>query len=206
MVDPIPFVPFRRHHEVEIFQTGSLPHWRQEGCTYFVTFRTADSLPRKVLARLREQREITGDEFDDSERWHHKIDEILDWGAGECRLRNTGFRTIVVEALRHFDPERLRLGDFVVMPNHVHALLTPATGESLDGLLTSIKSYSGRRIHELLETSGQFWQRNSYDRIVRDQKELERFQKYIRDNPVKIDLPVTSFSLGEANYSFHDRV
>jgi hypothetical protein len=35
------------------FLSGDLPHWRQEGTTYFVTFRLADSLPREKLQQWR---------------------------------------------------------------------------------------------------------------------------------------------------------
>jgi hypothetical protein len=36
---------------------GNLPHWRQEGTTYFVTFRTADSFPREKLRQWLDERE-----------------------------------------------------------------------------------------------------------------------------------------------------
>ncbi|MDF1815773.1 MAG: hypothetical protein P1V20_26480 [Verrucomicrobiales bacterium] len=38
----IPFYPFNEFGEVRIYQHGLLPHWRQDGCTCFVTFRLAD--------------------------------------------------------------------------------------------------------------------------------------------------------------------
>ena len=38
------------------FLSGTLPHWRQRGATYFVTFRLADSLPQEKLARWKDER------------------------------------------------------------------------------------------------------------------------------------------------------
>ncbi len=54
---PIPFKAFNGRAEVRIYHHGTLPHWRQDGCTYFVTFRLADSLPQSVVAKLKEKRE-----------------------------------------------------------------------------------------------------------------------------------------------------
>jgi hypothetical protein len=46
---PIPFRGFVERGEVRVYAHGTLPHWRQPGCTYFVTFRLADSIPEAVL-------------------------------------------------------------------------------------------------------------------------------------------------------------
>ena len=48
IVNRPPFVPFNEHCAVRIYRRN-LPHWRQAGATYFVTFRLGDSVPRKVL-------------------------------------------------------------------------------------------------------------------------------------------------------------
>lgn len=53
---PIPFQGFNPYGEVRIYEHGILPHWRQDECTYFVTFRLADSLPQSVLQKLEEER------------------------------------------------------------------------------------------------------------------------------------------------------
>jgi REP element-mobilizing transposase RayT len=88
---------------------------------------------------------------------------------------------------------------FVVMPNHVHGLvvLLPkqdlpelptaaarfASG-SLGALVGGFKSAASRRINELHGTPGRrVWQRNYYDRVVRDDDELDQIRAYIDDNP-----------------------
>jgi hypothetical protein len=43
------FQPFNPDGELRIY-VRSLPHWRQPGATYFVTFRQGDSIPERVLA------------------------------------------------------------------------------------------------------------------------------------------------------------
>src|SRR5688572_23192178 len=42
-----PFVPLREDRPARTYERN-LPHWRQEGVTYFVTFRLADSIPQDV--------------------------------------------------------------------------------------------------------------------------------------------------------------
>ncbi|MDF1814586.1 MAG: transposase, partial [Verrucomicrobiales bacterium] len=214
-VDPIPFRPFMPTEPVEIYTSGYLPHWRQSGSTYFVTFRTADSLPQSVLAELAAERaawlarhggaiQALSDELrrEFAKIISASLEEKLDHGCGDCPLRDPDTAKIVADALRHFSPGRLRLGDFVVMPNHVHALITPATGRKLESLLQSIKNYSGRRINQLCAKGGTFWQRDSYDHIVRTGDQLRKFQRYIANNPAKANLRPGEYIHQTASYLF----
>lgn len=144
----------------------NLPHWRQEGRTYFVTFRLHDSLPREKLAALRKAR-----------------DEWLDEGHGSCMLREPAHAQIVAGALKHFEAQRYDLAAWVVMPNHVHVLLTPRPGFALGKILHSWKSFSAHEINKLTGRGGDVWQHETYDHIVRDAESLWHFAKYIVDNP-----------------------
>ena len=73
------------------------------------------------------------------------------------------------------------------MPNHVHVLLLP--GIAPKRLLQSIKGVTAREANRVLGRTGQsFWQRESYDRWVRDQHEWDRIAAYIENNPVKAGL------------------
>ena len=80
-------------------------------------------------------------------------------------------------------------GDFIVMPNHVHVLMKPIPPFELEDILQAIKSYTANQINRIFGREGQFWQRESYDHIVRDFEQLDAFQKYIRANPGKAILP-----------------
>ena len=60
---------------------------------------------------------------------------------------------------------------------------------SVGAILGSFKSTSSRRINLLHGTPGPpVWQRDYYDRVIRDDKELDAFRRYILDNPAKWDL------------------
>ena len=77
------------------------------------------------------------------------------------------------------------------MPNHVHLLIQPYKGHALSKILHSIKSYTAHEINKQLNQKGEFWQDESYDRIVRGPEELSHFREYIRRNPevAKVSLP-----------------
>jgi putative transposase len=80
---------------------------------------------------------------------------------------------------------------YAIMPNHVHVLLTPRI--SPPRLMQLIKGGSAREANKILGVSGQpFWQRESYDHLVRSNEEFGKIRRYIENNPVKAgcaDLP-----------------
>jgi putative DNA methylase len=82
---------------------------------------------------------------------------------------------------------RYALHAFVVMPNHVHLLVTPKVVATR--WLAPLKGFTAYRANELLGIHGQtFWQDESYDRLVRSETEFERIRAYIEENPVKAGL------------------
>ena len=90
----------------------------------------------------------------------------------------------------------ITLDEFVVMPNHVHLVLTPLEqpdGEwyPLSRILHTMKGYSGRQANRVLGREGAFWQHESYDRYVRNEEELGRIIAYVVNNPVKAGLAST---------------
>ncbi len=192
------------HGDIKIARRH-LPHWEQEGATYFVTFRLADSIPNTLLTEWHDELQ-TWLKFH-PRPWDHKTakeyerrfvdgpEKWLDRGHGECHLRNQRLAAIVANALRHFDRERYRLDAFVVMPNHVHVLVQPKSGHSLSEILHSWKSFSAHSINKALHRKGDFWMEESHDRMVRDFEELERYRDYIKENPVAAKLGEGEFIL-----------
>ncbi len=178
---------------------GYLPHWEREGGIYFVTFRLADSLPSTVISEIQEHKRILGNAKQsrsllpaESVSDHHfserKIEAYLDTGSGECVLRNSRIAGIVADALRFGDGKRYSLFAWCVMPNHVHVLVQPFSGHGLATILASWKSFTARRVNSVLRRKGTLWQREYFDRLIRDDNELKRAIEYIRDNPIKAGL------------------
>jgi REP element-mobilizing transposase RayT len=186
-----------------------LPHWQQEGAVYFLTFRLADAVPM----RLRSQWENDRDgwmrvhpepwnaevEREYHERFSGAIERWLDGGYGACLLRRPDSAQIVAETLRHFEGERAVVISFAVMPNHVHALFVLNPEWSLEKLVRSWKGFTARQINKLLTRSGNFWQRDYFDRLVRDEKHFANCVRYIRRNPEKARLGKSDFILWESD-------
>jgi RecG-like helicase/REP element-mobilizing transposase RayT len=101
-------------------------------------------------------------------------------------------RSIVLDALRHFHNERYELFAACIMPDHVHFLFQPWPKGNDEGnvlfwslreLLHSIKSFSAHEINAIEKKSGAVWERESFDRYVRSDRDLEEKFHYILRNP-----------------------
>ncbi len=216
------FKSFNPHAAVRIYYRN-LPHWRQEGCTYFVTFGLADAIPKSVLLQWQDERQnwLTAHGIDGSlpyDRWrlaYLRIPERdrlvfqrtqrrvlfmeLDQSRGSCLLRKGAARQIVADALRFFHAKRCWCGDFVVMPNHVHWLVSPMLGNKLERILSSIKGFTSTQLTKSgLKQPGRLWRKENYDHIVRGGGELRAIRKYIGDNPMKARCGEQEYSLYQA--------
>jgi leucyl-tRNA synthetase/REP element-mobilizing transposase RayT len=171
----------------------NLPHWKQQGRYYFLTWRLADSIPLCKLSEWKNERaqwlknhpgDLTPDEQADyHDRFSARIDEWLDQGLGACLLRESKCAQIVAEALKHFDGERYELDSYVVMPNHVHVAFRLFEGQELSKLLHSWKSFTAKEINKVRQTEGPVWQDEYFDRIIRGPLHLWAVRSYILHNP-----------------------
>jgi putative transposase len=179
-----------------------LPHWRQEGASYFVTFRLADSLPQSKLRQLadwRKEWEHRHSQPRSAEVWQEfsrevmkRIEAWLDQGMGSCLLKHPAAAAEVARAMHNFDGQRYQLAAYILMPNHVHALVRPllAEEEPLERILHSWKRFTARQINEQLHRKGRLWQDENFDRIVRDEEHLYRCVQYIGLNAKRAGLPL----------------
>ena len=184
--------------------TGNLPHWFQSGVTYFVTFRTEDSLPHDVADLWYRKRNdwLRRRGIEPSAKgWHAQLEQLppeqrdkyhqefsqdylalLDKGYGESVLRRSELAQVVADGLKHFDGERYEVGDFVVMPNHVHLLVGLSGDTDIEQQCYSWKKFTAMQINRKLGRSGRFWQEESFDHLVRSPESFERFREYIAHN------------------------
>jgi REP element-mobilizing transposase RayT len=189
-----------RFGEVKIRERGRLPHWEREGGTYFATFRLADYLPRTVLVKMRERHRVLeaakrsglkllpAQEVLLAQYSSARIEQYLDNGQGACHLRDPRIAELVANALHFWDGKRYRLMAWCVMPNHVHVVFRSLPGQDLASLLRSWKSYTARMANRILGRTGEFWQREYYDRLIRDGNELGRAVEYVVRNPERAGL------------------
>ncbi len=178
----LPITVYHRH----------LPHWRQDGATYFVTFRLADALPQEklqLLKRMREEWERTHPPPRSEEDWKAHAREMtnsaerwLDEGYGACHFRERRWCDDLRDRLHHFQDQRYLLACSVIMPNHCHVVIQPNAGHELEDLLGAMKGVTARHINSELQSKGAIWEEECYDRIVRDDEHLWRVIQYIGRN------------------------
>ena len=125
---------------------------------------------------------------------------------GEMILNDAGK---MVRDVWHELPSRfplIQLDSFIVMPNHVHAIINivgaalalpqkhaerkmgAASGApiTLAIVIRALKSISSIRVNRLLSRQGQsLWQRNYYEHIIRNDRDLFQIRQYIDSNPAK---------------------
>jgi REP element-mobilizing transposase RayT len=159
---------------------GYLPHLEAAETVQFITFRLTDSLPANIARVLREDREA-----------HSKREAVLDRGFGECWLAKPEIATLVENAVLHFDNTRYRVLARCVMPNHVHVVIETVVGHGLSAVVQSWKSFTATAANRLLGRSGTFWDRDYFDRYIRDEKHFEATVDYVERNPVKAGLVST---------------
>ncbi|QOV90449.1 thiamine phosphate synthase [Humisphaera borealis] len=103
-------------------------------------------------------------------------------------------RTIVLTHIREGHEKFYFLIGTVVMPDHVHAVLEPIGGVTLPRITKGMKGVSARKVNLIRGGSGSVWQDESWDRILRDQDELDEKLKYMLDNPVRKGLAEDGWS------------
>jgi len=161
------------------YRPRHLPHFDSPRLPQFITFRLRDSLPAAVAA-------LRADETEPAYR--RRLEIALDVGAGACWLARPELAEIVRDGLLHGCGATHDMHAFVIMPNHVHVLTTFRDNYRLCDVVRGWKSYSARRINAKLGQNGAFWQREYFDRYIRDEMHFERVRSYIEHNPVTAGL------------------
>jgi putative transposase len=182
------------------------PHWTQAGAVVFITFRAHDSIPREVLQRWEREKQdwLKTRGHDAAKHWSVVLptltekdradfymqfnrcrEDFLDTCHGRCLLRRPELARIVANSLLHFDGKRYRMGDFIVMPTHVHLLAAFATADAMTKQCDSWLHFTAFQINRVIGENGKFWQQEPFDHLVRSLEQYEYLRQYIADNPRK---------------------
>jgi putative transposase len=171
-----------------MFYRRKLPHWHPddlaEATFLFITWRLAGSIPRTRLPQPPTAAPRSAG------RAFLALDREVDQAAfGPVWLRDDRVARVVADALLYGESGRhfYQLRAWVIMPNHVHALLRPKT--SLPVITRWLKGSTARQANLILGRTGKvFWQDESFDHRVRDEVELDRIVRYVEYNPVRAGL------------------
>ena len=173
-----PSTPYHRTH---------LPHFEAGAVPQHICFRLADSLPQSLLEQWEDElRRLPEAEQQDERR--QRIETALDQGHGECWLNRPEVAAMLRDALRHFAGDRYHLHGWVIMPNHVHVLVTLRGDNTLSGVVHSWKSYTAQQANQILGRTGAFWNVDYFYRFMRNEKHFVATLDYIHWNPVNAGL------------------
>ena len=197
------------------FYTRKLPHFQPLFSTFFITFSLIDSIPKGQLSilnkeykeKLKEADQIEDEnvrfevatelKFDFITRMDQMLEKIQ---AGHHYLKNKAVAKVVAEAIQKYDKRYYNLICYTIMSNHVHMLIDTSIQEFqikngvlskplyLDEIMKLIKGASANLSNKILNRSGQFWERESFDTIIFSDKYFNNVQSYILNNPVKANL------------------
>ena len=131
--------------------------------------------------------------------YSEKVERYLNAGNGSCYMKDPRIASLVRNALFHFDDKRYSIAAWCVMPNHVHVVVTPFSGRKttagtavphpeLPAILHSWKSFTSKEANKLLNRSGDFWQAEYYDHMIRDHDDFRHAVRYVLNNPIKAGL------------------
>jgi REP element-mobilizing transposase RayT len=182
------------------YKSSNLPHWDCGGIFQVITYRLADSLPKSYLEKLKKQLNNSNDQVSQESR--KEIEILLDMAYGSCVLKEAQCAAIVEENWMNFHRKRYEVIAGVIMPNHVHILIKVYMQVQLGKIIKSWKSYTSRKIKELLisgsvdghvdklgecyrsddRLSQGVWQRGYWDRYIRDEKHYHQTIDYIKKN------------------------
>ena len=189
------------------FYRKNLPHLQIQGQTFFVTWLLArvslntelsDSkirfkgISRKTTEKPNNKsKDIKQTSYENFLKYDKKLDNLK---SGYHFMKKPEISQIVSDSIHYWDNKRIDLYCYCIMSNHVHAVFTvfekDETGSPLylQDVMQSIKGFSARKCNKLLKRKGQFWQHESYDRLIRNREELYRTISYVLDNPIKARL------------------
>lgn len=201
-----------------ITYTRNLPHFHPNEATFFITFRLYSSISFLKLKELKSEFETRKKElffqygidkdfksklYSLQKLYFLRFDNLLDSAIeGPQWLKEDCVAEIVSDKIFEFDILKYNLIVFSIMPNHVHLVFKPnenlkiaesnIAGKTKNYIIADVmrllKGSTARDSNLMLNRSGCFWHHESYDHVVRNEKELNNIIKYVLNNPVKAAL------------------
>ncbi len=197
-------------NDLQEFHRRNLPHYYPKYKKFFITFRLYNTIPyQKLLEWQTEYNEeiqkitdlINTPEYDikldiANKKYFFKQDDYLDSYTEKLYLSIPEIAEIVKNAILYYENTLYETLAYCIMPNHVHWVLDTSIQQknseenykNLSSFMKSIKGYSANICNKILNKKGYFWQKESYDRVIRNEKEEQNIINYVYNNPVKANL------------------
>ena len=157
---------------------SNLPHINQKFHYQFITFRTKDSTDafvQKLLSRNNIQTKVQ----------QYQLDEYLGSSISGAYL-NAKVIDVVKTYLLAIDKSLCDVIAFSIMPNHVHILFVQ--NDDISKIVQHIKGGLSFVVNKELKKSGVLWQKDYFDKGIRDEKHFNLVYEYIKNNALKAGL------------------
>ncbi|HSI72505.1 MAG TPA: transposase [Fimbriimonas sp.] len=171
--------------EAHFSSRGYLPHLHVPGGTQFITWRLKDSMPPGLYEKWKAELQ---DDFDTKRKLQSRVEQYIDLGKGAAVLKRPELARVVLEDLLAGSGGHYLTKAAVIMPNHVHAVITLNGDASLGRVMNLLKGRTARAINNVLGKRGSLWQEDYFDRLVRGPDHFEKCVHYVHWNPVKAGL------------------
>jgi hypothetical protein len=148
-----------------MYSERRLPHWIPDDAPIFVTWRLARTLPVGQAVSVPAC----------AHSWMNSDAQLDHAESGPRWLAQPAVAQVVAEALHYGEAARNWYGlhAWVVMPNHVHMVMTPQ--HAFSETMRWLKWTTARRSNQILKRRGMpFWQDESFDHWIRDRQDFER--------------------------------
>jgi putative transposase len=142
------------------------------------------------MARPKHRTQPGGTYFVTTDTWQRRV-----------LFQNPQMASIVEETIfKYRDQGSYKVHRHVVMPDHLHVMITPGESTTLERSLQLIKGGSSHAIGKTMGLSFPIWHAGFTEHQVRDQRDFDLHVKYIDENPVKAGLAATpkEYPLGSA--------
>jgi carbamoyl-phosphate synthase large subunit len=161
---------------------------------YFATMHLRDALPDHIREEWQSEQErlqgmVASGSLGETERkqfgtlLEQWFDKFLDAGEGSALFLDDHLAKIVDETLRQYDAARYRLHAWVIMPNHIHAVIEPAEGYRLAEVLQLWRSTIDKRVGGARGKEDALWEPEFYSSRIGSQEDYERYVAATLDDP-----------------------
>jgi putative transposase len=185
------FVTFR---EADSLPKEVIMRWHRDLRGWLQQLRLPVDLANTVLGKKSKNHDIMLNQLNHLQRREFKVqsDKLfhrsLDECHGACLLKHRDNASVVADTIQKFDGRRYDLDSFVVMPNHVHAIVQFREGFDLNTIGQSWMRFTAREINRKNGRKGVFWQTEPFDHVIRSSEQFAYLREYIADNPKKANL------------------
>lgn len=178
--------------------------YKLEGAYFFMSFHQNGSITDTVRKKLKHLKSLLKIRYDSHQRdtefqlnvrrklfrmYEHALEEEA---TGSKLLQQFQLAQQVKETFKDEHGKSIDVLAYSILPNHVHLvceiLEDHGNGNPWSDVMRKVKSKSARRINDILQTGGSFWDSLNYEHPVFEDEDLLRIIQYVVRNPVKLGI------------------